>query len=59
MDINEQIAALKAAKKRRQDALRMFQAGKKYKEIGEHFGVTRERARQLVAKAIEENATSE
>lgn len=57
MDINEQIAALKEAKKRRQNALRMFRAGQKYKEIGKHFGVTRERARQLVAKAIQENAT--
>ena len=56
MDLNEQIAAVKEAYRRRKEALAMFRKGVKYKEIGEKLGVTRERARQLVAKAIQENA---
>ena len=54
MDLNEQIKGLRDAAKRRKQALAMQQAGKTLKEIGEHFGVTRERARQLIAKAIKE-----
>lgn len=57
MDIEEQIKALKEAKRRRQQALNMFRSGKTHKEIGEEFGVTRQRAKQLVDKAITENAT--
>ena len=59
MDLNEQIEALKRQEERRAIAFRMFQEGKRYKEIGDVLGITRERARQLVAKAIEENAPSE
>lgn len=51
-----QDAVDKAAKARRAVALAMFKTGKKYKEIGEELGVTRERARQLVAKAQQEAA---
>lgn len=50
--INEAQAAVVAeAGRRRQEALKMHLAGKSLKEIGEHFGVSRERARQLVHKA--------
>ena len=57
MDINEQIEALKAAQKRRQQALAWYESGEKsLKEIGAALGVTRERARQLVAAAIKEKA---
>ena len=59
MDLNEQIEALKRQEERRATALRMFQEGKRYKEIGNVLGITRERARQLVAKAIKANAPSE
>lgn len=54
MDMNEQIAALKLAKKRRQQALAWHLSGKSLKEIGVALGVTRERARQLVAAANRE-----
>lgn len=47
-------AMLKKAPGRRKTALHMRQAGKSLKEIGEALGVTRERARQLVAAAIKE-----
>ena len=56
MDLNAQIAAVKEAHRRRKQALAMFRRGVKYKEIGEALGITRERARQLVAKAIKEQA---
>ena len=57
MDLNQQIQGLKDAHKRRQQALKMHtEQNKSLKEIGDHFGVTRERARQMVAKAIKENA---
>jgi len=59
MDLNEQIEALKRQEERRTIALRMFQEGKRYKEIGNVLGITRERARQLVAKAIKANAPKE
>jgi len=59
MDLNEQIEALKRQEERRATALRMFQEGKRYKEIGNVLGITRERARQLVAKAIKANAPKE
>ena len=59
MDLNEQIEALKRQEERRAIALRMFQEGKRYKEIGEALEITRERARQLVAKAIKANAPKE
>jgi DNA-directed RNA polymerase specialized sigma subunit len=58
MDISEQIQEIKRQAERRAIALRMFQEGKRYKEIGDVLGITRERARQLVAKAIKANAPS-
>jgi len=39
---------------RRMVALSMRNQGKTFQEIGEVFGVSRERARQLVARAIRE-----
>ena len=39
------------AAQRRMDALHMREEGKTFREIGEFFGVTRERARQMVARA--------
>lgn len=33
---------------RREEAIALRQAGKTYREIGEHFGVCQQRARQLV-----------
>ena len=54
MDLNEQIAALRKAQQRRRQALSMQQSGKSLKEIGAALGVSRERARQLVAAAIKE-----
>ena len=48
-------AMMKDAASRRQTALQMRQAGKSLREIGEFFGVTRERARQMVAAAIRDN----
>lgn len=56
MDIDTQIKALEESKRRRAQALKLFKAGKKYKDIGEALGVSRERARQLVAKAQQEAA---
>ena len=58
MDINEQIASLRAAKKRRAQALAMHKQRISFTKIGAALGVTRERARQLVAKAIKESATA-
>ena len=37
------------ALKNGQHAHQMRQAGKKWKEIGEHFGVSRQRAQQMAA----------
>ena len=54
MDLNEQIAALRKAQQRRRQALSMQQSGKSLKEIDAALGVSRERARQLVAAAIKE-----
>ncbi len=51
MDIDTQIKALQEAKRRRKHALDLQLAGKSLKEIGEVLGVSRERARQLVAAA--------
>lgn len=42
------------AKRRRAHALKRYQDGVKFKEIGEELGITREGARQMVNKAIEE-----
>lgn len=58
MDINEQIAKLRESKRRRQQALTMRRKGKRLQEIGDALGVTRERARQLVAKALQEETGS-
>lgn len=63
MDIKDKVAAYTAKLKEQRDramtALKMQQSGKSLKEIGEHFGVSRERARQLVAKAIQEGAPNQ
>ena len=56
MDIKEQIENLKKAQQRRKEVLRMRQAGKSLKEISIALGVTRERARQLVAAAIRDQS---
>ena len=58
MNINEQISKLRESKRRREKALAMRRKGKRLQEIGDELGVTRERARQLVAKALEEEAGS-
>ena len=58
MDINEQIAKLRESKRRREKALAMRRKGKRLQEIGDELGVTRERARQLVAKALQEETGS-
>lgn len=58
MDINEQIAKLRASKRRRKQALAMRRKGKRLQEIGDELGVTRERARQLVVKALKEETGS-
>ena len=42
------------AAQRRMDALHLREEGKTFREIGEFFGVTRERARQMVARATRE-----
>lgn len=42
--------------KRRQEALKLHRDGASLKDIGAKFGVGRERARQLVAAAIREQA---
>ena len=42
------------AQKRRRLALSMQRDGKILKEIGAHLGVSAERARQMILKAIEE-----
>lgn len=47
-----QEAVAKEARRRRAEAVAMQANGKSLKEIGDHFGVTRERARQLVAAGI-------
>lgn len=44
------------AKARRAKALAMRRSGKNNREIGEAFGITPERARQLVAKAFDDEA---
>ena len=60
MDQNKRIntaldAVMTEARRRRAQALDMHtKQGKSLKEIGEFFGVTRERARQLVAKGMKE-----
>ena len=48
-------AMLKEASQRRQKALKLQQENKSLKEIGAILGVSRERARQLIAAAIREN----
>ena len=62
MDQNRRINAAQAAvnaeaSRRRQEALKLRQAGKSLKEIGDIYGVSRERARQMVVKAIAEGGT--
>jgi DNA-directed RNA polymerase sigma subunit (sigma70/sigma32) len=57
MDTNKRINAAqeavnREARRRRAEALAMQQKGKSLKEIGEHFQVSRERARQMIARAI-------
>ena len=51
-----QLDRAKIKQQRRQQALSMQQEGKSLKQIGEALEVSRERARQLVAEAIAENA---
>lgn len=51
MDIDAQIQALIKTQKRRDQAVAMQRAGKSLKQIGEALGVSRERARQIIAKA--------
>ena len=41
---------------RRMLALSMRYQGKTFREIGQYFGVTRERARQLVTRALRESS---
>ena len=48
------VAMVAAAKKRNAKALALRTKGKTLQEIGDHFGVSRERARQMVKKASEE-----
>ena len=55
MDIKQQIENLKDRQRRRQAALKMrLEKNLTLREIGEELGVTRERARQLIAEAIKE-----
>jgi DNA-directed RNA polymerase sigma subunit (sigma70/sigma32) len=59
MDTNKRINAAQQAvnqeaRRRRAEALAMQTAGKSLKEIGDHFQVSRERARQMVARAIQD-----
>jgi len=55
MDIKQQIENLKDRQRRRQAALKMrVEKNLTLREIGEELGVTRERARQLIAEAIKE-----
>lgn len=54
MDVQTQIQALKETDRRRKLAVQMQLAGKSLKEIGHVLGVSRERARQIIAKAQKE-----
>jgi len=59
MDTNKRMnaaqeAVAKEARRRRAEALAMQVKGKSLKEIGAHFQVSRERARQLVAGGIKD-----
>ncbi len=54
--VDEQIKAIREAKKRRDRALAMKEAGKTFREIGDALGVTRQRAKALVDKAKVEAA---
>ncbi len=51
---DEQIRAIKDAKRRRRRALAMKDAGKTFQEIGNRLGVTRQRAKFLIDKARKE-----
>lgn len=51
-------AMLAESRKRRQQALALRQGGMSLQEIGTRFGVTRERARQMVAAALKEKQKS-
>lgn len=42
------IAVAEQARQRRAEAVRLFLAGKTHKEIGEHFGVSRQRASKMI-----------
>jgi len=44
------------ARQRRAQVLAMHREGKSLKQIGDDLGVTRERARQLLAKALKETS---
>ena len=50
-----QQASIEQGKERRRIALKMHTEGKSLREIGLAFGFSRERARQLVARAIKES----
>ena len=59
MDTNKRMnaaqeAVAKEARRRRAEAVAMQASGKSLKEIGDHFGVTRERARQLIAAGMQD-----
>lgn len=49
-----QAAFLAEARKRRAEALSMREAGKSPKEIGLAFGVSRQRAEAMIAKALQD-----
>lgn len=55
---NSYEAMLEASRERQRKALKMqTEDHKSLKEIGDHFGVSRERARQMIAKAMREATT--
>lgn len=47
-------SVVKAARKRRLAAFRMWQKGHTFREVGEAFGVSRQRASQMVRRAESE-----
>jgi DNA-directed RNA polymerase sigma subunit (sigma70/sigma32) len=50
--VEQSLEAFYAA--RRREALRMQEDGKKLREIGAHFGISHERARQIIQQARRE-----